>query len=438
MISSSRRRVVITGCGIISPLGNCPEDLWTAIGNHKSGVRRIEIGDPAKLPVAIAASASEFTGRIECFGVLPDAKKKSIRKSLKLMCRETQMGVAAAQLAWHDSGLAERGHDPERTGVIFGSDYMLTEPADFMAAAEYCSDAEGFRYENWGNHGMTRVEPLWLLKYLPNMPASHIAIFNDFRGPSNSLTHREGSSNLAVSEAARIIERGHADVMLAGATGTKVHPMKLIHAAQQEEIVRESDSPESACRPFDTERQGAVCGEGSGVVVLESLEHAQRRGAAIRAEVAGTASCAIANRSILADRRQAISRVIQQAINDAAMKPHELGHIHAHGLGTRACDRDEALAIRDTLGDDADRIPVIAYKSYFGNLGAGSGLVEMIASLEAMKAGFLFPVRNLQKLDTECPIFAVQESGVSTGPSFMNLNITPLGQASAIIVRAAE
>ena len=153
------------------------------------------------------------------------------------MSRECQMGLAAAIHALNDASIAEGGYEPERTGIVYGSDLMLSPPDEFTSGMHLCSDHKGqFDFSRWGSEGMWEMTPLWLLKYLPNMPACHIAIYFDLRGPNNSITQREASSMLAVGEAFRTITRGHADVMIAGATGTRVHPMKTLHSVQQEEI----------------------------------------------------------------------------------------------------------------------------------------------------------------------------------------------------------
>ena len=236
------------------------------------------------LPATYAGLARDFTGDIENFGPLEKEQKKSIRKGLKVMCRESQMGVAAAQLAIGDAALTVGRFDPDRAGCVFGTDYMLTLPEDFSEAIEACRDANGaFDYSRWGTEGMGKVMPLWLLKYLPNMPASHVAIYNDLRGPSNSITLREAAANLAVGEAFHTIARGSADIMVVGATGTRVHPMKCVHAMQSEELADNGVEAARASRPFDRDRSGMVLGEGAGVVVLEELATAQARGSRIYA-----------------------------------------------------------------------------------------------------------------------------------------------------------
>ncbi len=434
---SKSRRIVITGLGLVSPLGNTVESLWEGLTTGRSGVDQIQSFPVAHMPTSFAGEARQFTGAIDDFGPLEGEKKKAIRKGLKVMCRESQMGVAAAQRALFDAGLNDTtGLDPERIGVVFGSDYMLTMPDDFTAGIARCLDENGqFDFSRWAAEGMPQVTPLWLLKYLPNMPASHVAIYNDLRGPNNSITLREASANAAVGEAYHTILRGSADTMLAGATGTRVHPMKMVHSVTQEEVAANGVEPSRASRPFDLARTGMVLGEGAGAIMLEELSVAQARGAKIYAEVIGTSSSSVANGHSVAKREVALANVMAGALRDSGTSPSDIGHIHAHGLSTRSCDEDEARAVQNVFGDRASKVPVVAAKSYFGNLGAGSGLVELITSVLALNHKRLFKVLNYDTPDAKCPLAVVREE-TDPGHSFLNINVTPQGQASAVLVRA--
>jgi 3-oxoacyl-[acyl-carrier-protein] synthase II len=437
-MTTSTRRVVITGVGFVCPLGNSLESLWTHLTEGTSGVRQLRSIPAEPLKVPFAAEAWDFTGHINDFGPLEKDQKKSIRKGLKAMCREIQMGVAAAQLAIGHCGIAAESVPNDRTGVVYGSDYMMTLPDDFVDGVTNCMDDERqFHFDRWATDGLPKVEPLWLLKYLPNMPASYIAIYNDFRGPNNSITLREASANLAVGEAFHIIERGSADIMVAGATGTRVHPLRSVHIALQEELA-DGDDPAKLCRPFDKNRCGMVLGEGAGAVVLEEYEGAKARGAAILGEVIGAGSSSVMDRQGVAQRSVAMKNAMQQALSAAGVQAGEVGHLHAHGLGTRQGDKEEAAAISETFDGVVNQTPVVAAKSYFGNLGAGSGVVELAASLRAMQAEHLFPVLNYETPDPDCPINAVTASDVPAGDSFLSVNATPQGQASAIVVRRAN
>lgn len=392
---------------------------------------------PGALPVGFAAEARQFENDdIDAFGPLDKERKKAIRKGLKVMCRECQMGVAAAQLALHDSGLPVGKFDPERIGITFGADYMLTVAEDFSEGIRQCLDERGqFQFSRWAADGLTKMSPLWLLKYLPNMPASHLAIYNDFRGPNNSLTLREAAANAAVGEAFQTILRGSADIMLVGATGTRLHPMKMLHACQQEELANGHTDPSRACRPFDRNRTGMVLGEGAGAIVLEELAVAQARGAAILGEVVAAASSSVVDRDMTAHGDRAAVNVLRAVLQYSGMSINDVGHLHAHGLSTRVGDAEEARAIDEVFSTRKAPLPVVAAKSYFGNLGAGSGMVELIASLMAWQDDHLFPVLNYETPDPECPVAVVTDGATPPGGAFINLNVTPQGQAAAVLVR---
>jgi 3-oxoacyl-[acyl-carrier-protein] synthase II len=434
----SQRRVVVTGMGVVCPLGLDADTLWTALVEGKSGVGPIESFSPAGLPLKHAAEARCFTGAIGDFGELESEPKKAIRKGLKVMCRESQMAVAAAQRALSDTTDALAHHAPERFGCVFGSDYMLTIPEDFTASVAACRGADGaFDYDRWASDGLPKLNPLWLLKYLPNMPASHIAIFNDLRGPSNSLTLREASGHLAVGEAFVTIQRGMADIMVAGATGTRVHPMKTVHALQSEQVALDGEGagiPSTWSRPFDQRRRGMVLGEGAAVLILEELSAAEQRGARIYAEVVGHGAACATGPGAVGQRREALARAIRAAVNRGGIASDQLGHIHAQGLSTVAGDRAEAAALGDTLGEVASRIPTVAAKGHFGNLGAGSGLVECVASILALGRGELFPLSNYEAPDADCPV-RPSRRGDSPGDAFVSAAATPQGQAGALIIR---
>ncbi|MEX2174713.1 MAG: beta-ketoacyl-[acyl-carrier-protein] synthase family protein [Pirellulaceae bacterium] len=430
------RRVVITGLGLVTPLGNSPEKLWEALAAGHSGVRELTSVPPSAYQIHCGAEARDFTGLIDDFGPLDKGLSRTIKKNLKVMCREIQMGVAVAQLALAHCGLNLAATNLDRVGVVYGADYMLTLPQEFVAGMRNCLTPEGwFDFANWAEKGLPAVEPLWLLKYLPNLPASHIAIFNELRGPNNSLTMREASSNLAIAEAFSTIVRGHADAMLAGATGTKVHPARTIHVVTQEEVATGDGDPAALSRPFDLNRTGAVVGEGAAAIVLEELETAQARGATIYGEVLGAASSAVSDRHGVGQVRAAIRNVLTMALRNCGLTPDDIGHIHAHGLGSRRYDAEEAQAIAEVFASRQTPVPVVAAKSYFGNLGAAGGMVELIGSLLALRQGTLFRTLNYETPDPACPVHVAAKSDVPAGDVFINVNITPQGQASAAVVR---
>ena len=428
---SSLPRIVITGMGVVSPLGLDTQALWESLVAGESGVREIQSLPADGLPTNVAAEAACFTNHIDDYGDLDKLTKRSIRKGAKMMCREIAMGVAAAQHALQGASFTQEQRDPTRTGVVYGSDYIMTLPQEFADGVRRCLDEDHeFQYDRWAEEGLPKVDPLWLLKYLPNMPASHIAIYNDLRGPNNSITLRESGSNLAIGEAFCTIQRGNADAIIAGATGTRVHPLRTVHVALQEELAAGAE-PATLSRPFDKNRTGMVLGEGAGAILLERLDHAEKRGAPILAEVVGHASSTVMDRDGVARCGKALGNVLKQCMRSAKLNASDVGHIHAHGLSTRKGDAEEAQAIAAEIGSDT---PVVAGKSFFGNLGAGSGVVELVTSVLALQHDQLFPVLNYETPDPDCPIRAAQ-SGDAPGDCFININVTPQGQASAVAVR---
>ncbi|WP_153555923.1 beta-ketoacyl-[acyl-carrier-protein] synthase family protein [Roseimaritima sediminicola] len=420
-------RIVITGLGVISPLGNESQALFDALQAGRSAVGPLTRVPTAPLPLSHGAEAREFTGAIGDYGPMEKPLQRTIRKGSKVMCREIEMGVAAAQLALVDAQLPADKRDPHRTGVIYGCDYIMTLPEEFAAGVQKCLDEDGqFQFEKWGEQGKPQVNPLWLLKYLPNMPASHIAIYNDLQGPNNSVTVREASAAAAMAEAYLTLQRGHSDVILVGSTGSRIHPFRTMHACMQEDLASDREDPTQMSRPFDADRDGGVLGEGAGAMILETLSHAEARGANILGEVVGYGSSAVAARVTDQFQRNALANVMRSALGQASA----VGHIHAHGLGTVEGDIQEAAAIRDVFGQSIP--PVVAAKSHFGNLGAGGGMVEAIASLMALQQGRLFPTLNYRTPDPRCDLPVTVDDQAPAGDSFLSMNVTPQGQAAAI------
>lgn len=429
---SSPRRIVITGIGLVSPLGNTQEQLWESLTSGRSGVRPLQSIPTQYLPISYGAEAWDFHGNIQDFGTLDPSQQKTIRKGLKVMSREIQMGVAAAQRALQDAGLKPGGYDCDRTGCVYGSDYIMTVPEEFTEAIRHCMKDGEFQFDRWAEQGLPKVTPLWLLKYLPNMPASHIAIYNELRGPSNSITQREASANLALGEAYCTIARNVADTVLVGATGTRIHPIRTVHVALQEQLAIGDGDPAGLCRPFDRNRCGMVLGEGAGAVVLEELSTARARGAKILGEVVGYGSCSHMRSDGVGQIDQAVETVLRHALRTSGLSPAQIGHLHAHGAGTTVGDAQEATAFARVFGRDVPP-PVVAAKSYFGNLGAGGAIVEFISSVLALVHDRLFPIRNFDTPDSECPIRPASGED-RAGGSFINVNYSPQSQASAVVV----
>jgi 3-oxoacyl-[acyl-carrier-protein] synthase II len=425
--ASALPRIVVTGVGVVSGRGTTATTFWDSLTSRRHPVDSAD--DTADLQDHVPFGVADFSGRIDDFCELPTATRKAIQKSLKLMNRETQMGVAAGQRALHDSGILQ-GCEPERIGVCFGAENFPVMPEDFRAGVQACSDDSGFDSDRWGQEGIPEVAPLWLLKCLPNMPACHLAILNDLRGPGNTITQRDVAANMAIAEACRIIKDGDADAMVVGATGTTLTTSVHEHSNNPDsEFVGSFDA---VCRPFDKRRQGSVPGEGAGVIVLEEMHSAIRRGASIYGEILGAASASCVGRDRTIACKNGLVNAMRQALQRAALDPESLGHIHAHGLGTVNSDFAEAQAIRQVFGESAGRIPLVAVKSHLANAGAGSGILELIASLLAFRHGYLFPVLNFSEPDPLCPVRPARNCDDAAGNSFLNLNMFGRGIASCI------
>ncbi|RMF38145.1 MAG: beta-ketoacyl-[acyl-carrier-protein] synthase family protein [Planctomycetota bacterium] len=429
-MSSPANRVVITGLGIVSPIGNDLESVWSNLESGRSGIRPWKNLPQGVLPVQHGAEAQEFTGQIADYGPLEKSLQRSIKKNMKVMCREIEMGVAASQKALHHAALGQV--DPDRAGCVFGSDYILTRPEEFADGVRSCRAAAGgqFHPRDWPTHGLPKVGPLWLLKYLPNMPNSHVSIYNDFRGPNNAITVREASMFLAVAEAVSIIRRGAADVMLVGCTGSRLHPMRSVNESKAFPIATDRDPPSSMARPFDQSAEGIVLGEGAATIVLESFEHAQRRGADLWGEVVGSASGF--GGGTPQQLRDTIQRTLQASRSGAGDRWPDVWHLSAHGWGIPEVDRQEADAISAVL-DGSSGIPVVCPQSYYGNLGAGGGGVSLVASLLALRHGRLFPTLNL---DTPLPEakWTASRGDEPAGGAFLAVSHTLHGQTCALAI----
>jgi 3-oxoacyl-[acyl-carrier-protein] synthase II len=436
-IYSAPRRIVVTGMGVISPIASSISEFWSALITSRNAVG--PAGDAYSGPesAAVWAGRCAFSGQIDEFGELPKATRKVVRKSLKLMNRETQLGVAAGQQALQHSGLLEADIDCHRIGICYGAANVSIQPHDFLAAVDACGGARDFDSGRWGRDGIPQVEPLWLLRCLPNMPSCHLAIINDLRGPNNCITQREAAANLAVAEAVRTIMEESADAVVVGGTGTLLQPVNQMHQSMEYPQVCDSAAEQAACRPFDLHRGPMIPAEGAAALVLEERQSALQRGAHIYGEVVGTAASCVIDRNGRPDPRAAFANTIRGVLSDAHSDLDEVGHLHAHGLGTRQTDVDEANAIHDVFGQRTDLLPVTAAKGHMGNSGAGGGAIELVASLLAMQDGRLFPVCNYRVPDPECPVRPVTTADQPAGDSFLSLSLHPRGLAAGVMIRRA-
>ena len=280
-------RVAITGFGQITPLGLTAEETWASLCAGRIGIDKITAFDPVGFSCKIAGQVPEYKIR--------DYVPKTHRKATKLMSRDIELAVIAAREAFVHAGLVTKGIDPEninvdpeRLAINLGAGLISCDLVELAPAVAASGTNGKFDIQKWGTDGLNLVTPLWLLKYLPNMLACHVGIIHDIQGPSNSITCAEASAHLAISEAAQIIARGDSDIALAGGAEAKVNPIVMIRQSLLKRATNENnDEPVSACRPFDADAKGSVFGEAAGVVILENLKNAEKRGAKIYAEVVG-------------------------------------------------------------------------------------------------------------------------------------------------------
>ncbi|MDA1162216.1 MAG: beta-ketoacyl-[acyl-carrier-protein] synthase family protein [Planctomycetota bacterium] len=427
---TDQKRVVITGAGIISPIGIGRDEFWNGISAQTPGISKIELLSASALPGHVAGECKEFTDEAARKEYL-----KAQRKSVKVMCREIQLGVASAHLALTNSELDMSALNPERLGVDFGANQMFSTPDVLSEGVFRCDEGKVFHFDRWGEDGLAGMEPLWLLKYLPNMPACHIGIHADARGPNNSLTLAEASGNSAMGEAFSIISTGRADMMLAGSTGSRIQPTKCLHAALWDEMAQYEDAdPATWSRPFDASRRGQIAGEGACTFIFEEEEHARARGASILGTVLSAASCCVVDINGKPKTQEALANVIRLALERAGVSPADIGHINAHGLGSRQTDIDEANAIHDVFGDSASTVPVTAFKSVIGNSGAACGTLELAASLIGLQHGVIPSTLNYSTPDDNCRLNVVHGEPLKTSNKlFLTVNVTAFGQAAALV-----
>ncbi len=414
--------ILITGVGVVSPIGIGREAYWTSLMEGVSGVRPIPSLVDSEFPVKFGAEVQDFEPK----------KYVKPRKSLKVMCREIQIGFSASTLALEDAALTAEHIDPDRIGVIYGSE-MLYCAIDTMADVyRKCLKDGEFDFDEWGEQSQAKMYPLWMLMFLPNMTACHAGISIDARGPNNTIVAGDASSLLALIECVNVIRRGHADVMISGGVGSRINVTPLMYRRDLN-LSHRNDAPEGACRPFDAGRDGMVNGEGGGALVLETRRHAEARGAKPLAKIS---RYGMAFEDCADDKPPTGSGVagsIQNALLSSSITVEALDHVNAHGTSTIESDRAEAKAIRELLGD----IPVTANKSYFGNLGSGSGAVELAASVLALKEGVTPPTLNYETPDSDCPVEVI--AGASrpvTKQAVMKLSQSGHGQTAAVVIEA--
>jgi len=339
----SPARVAITGLGAITPLGLNVYDTWAGLCAGRVGIDTITAFDPVGFTCKIAGQVPEYNIR--------EYIPKNLRKSVKLMSRDIELTVIAAHEAFFNSGIITKGIDPdninvkpERMAIILGTGMISCDLVELAPAVAASITNGEFDIHKWGRDGLELVTPLWLLKYLPNMLACHVGIIHDIQGPSNTITCAEAAAHLAIAEAAQIISRGSSDYALAGGAEAKVNPIVIIRQCLLgRATTQNNDNPKTSCRPFDADAKGSVFGEAAGVMVLENLEVAQKRGAKIHAEVAGVgqSNSTYSRYEHIEPDGLGLKIAIEKALADAQIRPEQLDLIIPHGTGIAADDLAE-------------------------------------------------------------------------------------------------
>ncbi len=366
------RRVVVTGLGLISPVGNTVEEGWGNILAGQSGIRPIEAFDTSAFSVRIGGEVRDFD--VGAYLPTKDARK---------MDPFVHYGIAAATDALNDSGLAVTEANAERVGVYIGSGI------GGLGSIEHA-------HSTLLNSGPRRISPFFIPSAIINMVSGNLSILHGLRGPNLSMVTACTSGTHSIGDAARTIAYGDADAMLAGGAEAAITPLGLGGFAAARALSGRNDAPEAASRPWDRDRDGFVLADGAGILMLEELEHARRRGARIYCELAGYGVSGDAHHMTQpAENGDGARRCMTNALRDAGIEPAEVSYINAHGTSTLVGDRAEAAAIRTVLGDHAKRVPVSSTKSMTGHLLGAAGGVEAVFSVLAIRDQVAPPTINL-------------------------------------------
>jgi 3-oxoacyl-[acyl-carrier-protein] synthase II len=398
------RRIAITGLGMITPAAIGVGALWDAIVAGKSAIRRISLFDPSNFACQICGQLDDFSAR----NYVP----KDYRKAVKVMARDIEIAVAAADLAFRDSGIVTRGIDPasvnidpRRLGCNIGAGLILPDLNELGLAVLTALDEHGkFDMKLWGSRGMNNLTPLWLLKYLPNMLSCHVTIIHGAEAPSNCITCGDASGILSIGEAGRLIARGGADAVVAGGAEAKLTPQGLVRQTMLKRVCTTgNDNPASAIRPFDKDHAGTAIGEGGGVAILEEMARAQVRGARIHAELVGFgAACDPTGIDILKPNAGALDLAVKKALKNAGITPDQVGMIMAHGTGVPGEDVAEVAAWKAALGESAARIPACALTGSSGSLYAGAGAASVSIAAMALQKQVVPPTINFASPAADC------------------------------------
>ncbi len=391
-----RRRVVVTGIGLVTPLGVEIETVWKRLLAGESGVGHITLFDAENFPTKISAEVRDWD--LSDVGEDPD--------DWKYQGRHTHFAVGAAKKAVADSGIEQAKIDPTRFGIYTGSgegQQDFNRFTQMMVAG--LAGGQTLDLARFTRAGLETLHPATELEQEPNMPAGHLAGLFGAQGPNVNCLTACAASSQAIGEAVEIIRRGEADVMLAGGTHTMIHPFGVTGFNLLTALSTRNDEPTKASRPFDRQRDGFVLGEGSGMVVLESLDMAKSRGAKIYGEICGFGSTADAFR--ITDThpkgRGAIS-CIKMAMEDAKVNLDQIDYINAHGTSTSVNDKVETLAVKQVFGERAYKIPISSTKSMMGHLIAAAGATEVVFCLLAIRDNVVPPTTNYEDPDPDCDL----------------------------------
>jgi 3-oxoacyl-[acyl-carrier-protein] synthase II len=380
-MSVEKRRVVVTGVGAVTPLGNTVEETWEAICKGESGVGAITRFDATNFSTRIAAEVKGF-----------EPEKYIEKKECKKMDACIHNAIAASIMALENAGIQITAANTHRIGVIIGSG------SGGLATTE--------RYHAvLLEHGPNRVSPFFFPMTLLNMAAGQVAIYLGARGPNSCVTTACAAANHAIGDAFKIIQRGDADVMIAGGTEAIITPLAVAAFGNMRALSTRNDEPKHASRPFDRDRDGFVISEGAGILVLEEREQAQQRGARIYAEIVGYGMTGDAFHMTMPDpEAQGVARCIHMALTDASVRPEEVEYINAHGTSTPYNDKHETLAIKRVFGKHAYHLAVSSTKSMTGHLLGAAGGIEAIFTALAMYHGILPPTLNHEHPDAQCDL----------------------------------
>jgi len=376
-----KRRVVITGVGAVTPVGNTAEEFWQALMEGRSGIGPITRFDTTGFDTRIA-------GELKGFDPLKYIDKKDDRKFDPFL----KYAVASAAMAVEDAALKTDKVEATRFGVLVGSG---------IGGLETLLD----NYEALRTKGPDRVSPFLIPMLIVNMASGAISMRLGAKGPNTAVVTACATGNHAIGDATKIIQRGDADVMIAGGSEAIIIPLAIAGFSQMKAMSTRNDDPAHASRPFDAERDGFVCGEGAGIMVLESLEHASRRGARIYAEIVGYGMTGDAHHMTAPDPEgDGAARAMDAALRDAEVDPSAVGYINAHGTSTPYNDKFETIAIKRVFGEHARTLAVSSTKSMTGHLLGAAGGIEAIATTFAIHRGMLPPTINYEKPDPDCDL----------------------------------